>query len=321
MQQDLAVIGVSDDISAFRTELRKHAGDQYLNLLQLNVWRPLLDILLDWMTIAAAVALVLAFGWWLAPVAVVVVANRQRALGNILHDAGHRNLHRSRQINDTLAAALIAPLLFADLATYRDLHLRHHQQLGSSTDPDKLTRPLARSWLQHYRCHLLSAPHWCSSVFGHLASPGIGRRRKLYITAWWMLACLIIATLAGAHCLATFLALWMLARATAFHAITTFREMCDHYGLAEGGVISFTRDVLKNTRDVLKNSAWYSLVQPGASAQQRLPPHPSPAACGALLQTAAGAGAVCHDANVPGAMPRVRFLCVWTDARGASLVL
>jgi fatty acid desaturase len=47
----------------------------------------------------------------------------------------------------------------------------------------------------------------------------------------------------------------MLARATAFHAITTFREMCDHYGLAEGGVISFSRDILKN-------SAWYSLVHP-----------------------------------------------------------
>jgi len=27
-----------------------------------------------------------------APLAVFVIANRQRALGNILHDAGHRNL-------------------------------------------------------------------------------------------------------------------------------------------------------------------------------------------------------------------------------------
>lgn len=39
------------------------------------------------------------------------------------------------------------------------------------------------------------------------------------------------------------LALWLAARATAFHVITTFREMCDHHGLSPGGVFCFTRDI------------------------------------------------------------------------------
>jgi fatty acid desaturase len=39
----------------------------------------------------------------LAPLAVVLIANRQRALGNILHDAGHRNLWRDRRRNDLVA--------------------------------------------------------------------------------------------------------------------------------------------------------------------------------------------------------------------------
>ena len=43
--------------------------------------------------------------------------------------------------------------------------------------------------------------------------------------------------------LGTALALWLLSRATAFHAITMFREMCDHVGLAPGGIFSFTRDM------------------------------------------------------------------------------
>jgi fatty acid desaturase len=38
--------------------------------------------------------------------------------------------------------------------------------------------------------------------------------------------------------------MWLLARATSFHLITTLREMCDHHGLQPGGVFTFTRDVV-----------------------------------------------------------------------------
>lgn len=253
--QNLTANGVFDDLSSFRAELRIHTGDRYLALLRLNVWLPVLDIMVDWLAIAAMVALVVNLGWWFWPLAVLVIANRQRALGNILHDAGHRNLHRSRRVNDTLAAALVAPLVFADLDAYRDSHFRHHLRLGSDADPDKLARPMPGSWVEHYRTHLLSAPSWWGSVVGHLASSSVSGWRKLYIVTWWALACWAIWALAGARCLGTFLALWMLARATAFHAITTFREMCDHYGLKEGGVISFTRDIVAK-------SAWRHLVHP-----------------------------------------------------------
>ena len=41
----------------------------------------------------------------------------------------------------------------------------------------------------------------------------------------------------------TFVALWLVARATLFHLITTYREMCDHFGLRPGGIFSFTRDM------------------------------------------------------------------------------
>ena len=230
-EHNLTANGVFDDLSSFRAELREHAGGAYLQLLQLNVWRPILDIVVDWLVIALAVLAVLRLGWWVAPLSLVVLANRQRALGNILHDAGHRNLHRSRQVNDTLAAAPVAPLVFADLDAYRDAHFRHHLKLGSAADPDKLARPRRKTWVLHYLQHLLSAPMWWGSVVGHLASSSVPPLRKAYIAAWWAVACGAIAALAGGTALVTFLTLWMLARATAFHAITTFREMCDHYGL------------------------------------------------------------------------------------------
>lgn len=243
------------DLSSFRAELREHADGRYQPLLRLNVWRPLIDVVIDWTLIASAVALFVEVGLWCAPIAVLLIANRQRALGNILHDAGHRNLHRTRCVNDTLASALVAPLVFADLAAYRESHFRHHLQLGSKADPDKLDRPGTGTWSRHYRTHLLCARLWWGSVVGHLGSASVSLWGKLYIVAWWIAVCSLLAVLAGQTYVVAFVALWMLARATAFHAITTFREMCDHYGLVEGGVLSFTRDILKT-------SCWYGLVHP-----------------------------------------------------------
>jgi len=249
------VEGVIDHLKTFRVELRDSGGSEYLTLLRLSVWRPIFDIVFDWLVIAFAVVLVLEFGWWFAPCAVLVIANRQRALGNILHDAGHRNLHRSHWVNDTLAMALVAPLVFADLLAYRDSHFRHHLRLGSDADPDKLARQPVGSWLKHYGTHLLAAPLWWESAIGHIKNARVSALRKFYIFGWWVLACSLLWRLFGSSCIATFLALWMLSRTTAFHAITIFREMCDHYGLLEGGVFSYTRDIVKK-------SIWCYLVHP-----------------------------------------------------------
>jgi fatty acid desaturase len=61
--------------------------------------------------------------------------------------------------------------------------------------------------------------------------------------AWWGLLVATLAAAAGAGVSALVLGLWLGARATVFHLITTFREMCDHHGLDPGGVFSFTRDI------------------------------------------------------------------------------
>mgnify|MGYP003472294977 CR=1 FL=1 len=52
-----------------------------------------------------------------------------------------------------------------------------------------------------------------------------------------------LVELTGTHFTLAFLGLWLLARATVFHLITTLREMCDHFGLRPGGILSFTRDM------------------------------------------------------------------------------
>jgi fatty acid desaturase len=43
---------------------------------------------------------------WLTPLAVLLIGNRQRSLGNILHDGSHGSLHPSRGVNDLILRVL-----------------------------------------------------------------------------------------------------------------------------------------------------------------------------------------------------------------------
>jgi len=101
---------VLSDMAALRSELRQQ-GDPHCELFRLHPWRALLDIAFDWLIVLSSVALVVRWSELFAPLAVVLIANRQRALGNLLHDAGHRNLWRDRRRNDLVARLFIAPLL------------------------------------------------------------------------------------------------------------------------------------------------------------------------------------------------------------------
>lgn len=233
------------DLAELRSQLRSRGG-AHCALLRLNPIRPLFDVVIDWTIILCSVHAVVLLSYWLVPVAVLVVANRQRALGNILHDAGHRNLWRDKRRNDLMARALVAPLLFASLSGYREAHFRHHLALGDvAGDPDLLPIPdqPPRHWSASFVRHLMSWPAWLGSFAGHFVAREVRCASKLFIIAWWVVALALLVMSAGVEFTGAFVVLWLLARATIFHMITTFREMCDHFGLRPGGVFSFTRDM------------------------------------------------------------------------------
>lgn len=232
------------DIALLRQSLRR-VGSPHLPLLKLQVWLPARDVAVDIATIAAALLLALQEPW-ASPIALLLLGNRQRALGNILHDAAHRNLTRNRLLNDLVTRALIAPLLFLSLSHYRELHFRHHLDLGTQdADPDLIPIPAekARSWVAAVAANTLSLRAVLGSTFGHLVDPAVPPGGRLYILVWWTVLVAVLCVAAGVGPAATMLALWLAARATVFHVITTFREMCDHHGLSPGGVFSFTRDI------------------------------------------------------------------------------
>ncbi|MFL9991922.1 fatty acid desaturase [Paraburkholderia sediminicola] len=230
----------------------------YSTLASPNFFRAMVDIMFDWLCIASAMFLLHKFGWWSSPAAIAWVGNRQRALGNLLHDAGHRNLSRTRKLNDTIACIFLAPPLFNGLAIYREQHARHHAWLGDRhADPDYISvrAQAGRTWWTPYRRVLLSRDVWLGSILGHLHTSRISGRQGLGILGWWIVAFTAISTWFGIHTAVAFACVWLIAKATVFHAITTFREMCDHFGRHPGGIFNFTRDVAAS-------SAWRWVIHP-----------------------------------------------------------
>ena len=209
-------------------------------------WRALLDIIVDWTAICLAVwgAFRIGRSAWL--IAVFVIGNRQRALGNLLHDAAHRNLNARARINDIIANIFLAPPLFNSLPLYRQEHARHHACLGDSTcDPDFIPRVTQQGdrWFHPYVRVLKDPSTWAGSLLGHLLSKQLNARPRLGVLLWWTVCEIVLAVAMSTHFALLFALLWMIAKSTVFHAITTFREMTDHYGLDPRGIFAYTRDI------------------------------------------------------------------------------
>jgi fatty acid desaturase len=205
--------------------------------------RSLAAAALDWIAIALATAAVVRYGWIAVPIALLVIGNRQRALGNLLHDASHRSFdgHRTR-------AALLANLLFCwplwvSMALYRREHNRHHRFLGDpARDPDYIhdARPLDRGWASVWWDQVRSGRMLRLSLLSHL--PRMLLHELLGVAGWWSIVLGLIAFISEPRSALVFAGLWIAARVLVFHPITAFREISDHVGLVPGTLIGFSRN-------------------------------------------------------------------------------
>ncbi len=254
--------GVAADLQLVKTVLRLRGIDPR-QLFPPNAARGALDILVDAAIIICCVFATIESNWIFSPVALIVVGSRQRSIGNLLHDASHGSIGKSRFLNDAIGGLVLGPLALVDFSTYRERHNLHHRCLGISRDPDliHIAPGLSRNWFSAYWHVFTSRSAMLDSVFGHLRATGISPMRRLAILVWWALALFGLSQVAGEIFAATLLAIWFLSRISTFHAITTFREMCDHYGLRSGGILQYTRDVHGPflTRAILhpKNNGWH----------------------------------------------------------------
>lgn len=110
---------------------------------------------IDWAILVPALAAPgLAWRWWgvwglsVLPFAILVIGNRQHALGVLGHEGAHRLIApRNRALNDGLTQVLCFWPLLADVNVYRGFHLAHHHKLNTPEDPENAYREAG-------------APHW-----------------------------------------------------------------------------------------------------------------------------------------------------------------
>ncbi len=208
--------------------------------------RSLFDVVFDWAIIYVAVWAEYRIGAYIMVLTILIIGNRQRALGNLLHEASHQNLSARRNLNDWIGQFLLAPALLANFAVYRFQHARHHAWLGDPVrDPDYLPRVphSPRHWFEAYARMVGNASIWVGSLLGHLAGKRLSLTQRITLILWWTAHESVLCLLVGRHFALLFLAVWVTAKATVFHAITTFREMTDHYGLKPGGIFQYTREI------------------------------------------------------------------------------
>lgn len=229
--QRLTHLGIRDDLHSLRKP---------------SLLRSLVATGTDWSLAVLAGALAFRW-WWLMPVALVVVGNRQLAINNLLHEASHKNLASRRGWNDFLGQWLLAVPCLTSLKRYRTDHAAHHRFLGDpARDPDHFNRPsfASASWVQVWWKLVCDPSAWVSSVLGTL--PKMTPREAGRLVGAWTVLLLGVALVVGPPFALAFGALWLAARATVFHALMQFREMADHFGLNPSSVMTYTRNVEGN---------------------------------------------------------------------------
>ncbi|MBK9294995.1 MAG: fatty acid desaturase family protein [Oligoflexia bacterium] len=94
-------------------------------------------LLADWFFIFLIIYVAQSLNnWFLYPIAVMLIANRQHSLAIAMHDSGHGRLFTNKIINDIAGEVFCSWPMFFSMQTYRENHRQHHLYANTSKDPD-----------------------------------------------------------------------------------------------------------------------------------------------------------------------------------------
>lgn len=122
----------------FKDDFRRALPPELVReLTRRSAWRATWPILADFLVIALAAAVALAF-WFSLPItllAILLIGTRQHALFVVAHDAAHYLLYENRKLNDAVGR-FCATVQGLSMCTYRVIHRLHHNNLYGELDPD-----------------------------------------------------------------------------------------------------------------------------------------------------------------------------------------
>ncbi len=235
--------------------------DDIDRLLEMHDWRSWLSIATNWGLVLGAMALVA----WVPHVLTVVLAlfvigARQLGFAVMMHEAAHRTLFESRQLNDWAGSWLCAYPVWADLRPYRPYHLQHHAKNWTDEDPDLVLatkHPVTRASMTRKIWRDLSGQvGWkrVKALIGRDVIGADGMHTRRLLPGWKNLRGVVITntmllgllTLAGHPALYL---LWIGAWMTTYSLVTRIRSIAEHSMVPDRG------DELQNTRTT--EASWW----------------------------------------------------------------
>ncbi|MEZ4888685.1 MAG: fatty acid desaturase family protein [Chitinophagales bacterium] len=108
-------------------------------LMQKNDLQAAIEVIVNWLWIVAAFALVYFFPNILTIlIALFILGGKQLACAILMHDASHHAVFTHPKVNDFVGKWFGAYPVFQDMLKYRPYHYRHHVTTGTDDDPDLL---------------------------------------------------------------------------------------------------------------------------------------------------------------------------------------
>jgi fatty acid desaturase len=231
------------DIARARAWVREaKLEDAFAALHEKSLLRYVAAAATSWAVLIGAVFAAWTLHWTLAAPALFIVANRQRAIGNLIHDFSHGGFGGRGDLADRIGAVLVALPMFATFANYRRVHLAHHLYLGSATHDPEFIQDAAKQGatpLETLKRYVFDGNAWLGSIHGLFLSDGAVGKAKIIV--WWAATLGLLALFVSPGFAIFFAAMWMVSRASVYHVVTMFRELSDHVGLPIGGILSYTR--------------------------------------------------------------------------------
>lgn len=100
-------------------------------------WQGAMGFCITWLAIVGVAAVYALWpGLLTAILALIVFANRQMALGVLMHDCSHRSWFRTPRLNEFFGHWFAGMPVLVPLSFYRRIHFIHHTRTGTEDDPD-----------------------------------------------------------------------------------------------------------------------------------------------------------------------------------------
>jgi fatty acid desaturase len=202
-------------------------------------------VLLEWLSIAAAIALCRSFfSWPLYALATIWIGARQHALAVLAHEGVHRLLLGNRRLNDLLARVFLAWPVLIDFDAYRRVHFRHHRHVNSPQDPD---------WTRN-RYDAVGGRGW--QRLARLMAGTAGRQQEIFewfvvgrsLGPWPVVRGLYYATIAGAAIWAggarALLMYWFVPLLTWFLVTMRLKGVAEHFALGNADTLQAARTII-----------------------------------------------------------------------------